>query len=174
MAGKAKGGVLLPEADKAAKQLAAQKKKFDLSVNKAIRLISWNVGIIFAVTPLIVCWLGMLLNLGNTEIINRYNTFVDSFFTSGSFLWIAISLLISSFTELLLQGFKGGISKNQKIKYSVVILVFILLVVLGIVLYFANIATPFNKIAMYIFSIVGFILFAVCSWVVSFNISKGG
>ena len=174
MAGKAGGGIPLPEADKAAKQSAAQKKKLDRSINKAMRLISWIVGLVFAISPLIVCGLGMLLNFGNTEIVDRYNAFIDSFFSSGSFLWIAISLLISSFTELLLQGFKSGISKERKIKYTALILGFILLVGLGIILYFANIATPFNKTAMLVFSFVGFILFAVCSWIVSFRISKGG
>lgn len=148
------------------------KKQFELK--KAIHRFVWGAGIIFALMPVIVSLLGKILHSDNSELVERYETFVSNFFYSGSFLWLSITVLVMSLLDLLLFGMKKTDSQKDEYHYKVFALLATVLSAVGVWIYIDNIGNPISEYTMLAISIIAFILFAISSGIVSFKIVKEG
>lgn len=142
------------------------------SLKDANRVFSWFAGIALALAPPLACWGAAALQKSNEEMAENFHRFPEEFVSSGSFLWLAITVLVMSLTDLLLYGFRDGI--GERLKYKFLVFVSVVFCVLGILIYFMNIGSPVDDFLLLMVSLVAFILFAIASGILSFKISKGG
>ncbi len=127
----------------------------------------------FAWFPVLVC-LVLIWILDGTQnapqVLENYSKYILEFFTSGSFLWLSVTLLGTSLLQLLLFGFKKYFSPQQEYRYLRLIILSIVVGILAVILYIVNIGSPFKVPVMIVFSIVSFLLFARLSHIVSFRL----
>lgn len=159
----------LRKASKAEKQRQQEKEKSRNLLKKINHRVSWVVGIIFALIPIMACSLGMLLHSDNKDMMDNYVKFLKDFFSSGSFLWVFITVLVMSLIELLLCGFRKNLSDKERVGYNIFLIISIFFVVAGVCIYMNNIGTPIEGKGMYIISAILFILFAISSGIISFK-----
>lgn len=151
-----------------------QKQAAKYSIKKANRILAWAIGIAIALLPLIVSCTAIFLHSGNANVIQLYETFIEDFMNSGSFLWVSITLLAVSFVDLLLYGFRKKLSDQVKFGCRIFIFLIAAIGILAMFTYFENIATPINSSRMLFISVGSFILFAAASGFISFKIVQEG
>lgn len=159
----------LRNASKAEKQRQQEKEKSGNLLKQINHRVSWVAGIIFALIPLMACGLGMLLHSDNKDMMDNYANFLKDFFSSGSFLWVFITVLVMSLIELLLCGFRKNLSDKERGRYNIFLIISALFVMAGVYIYLDNIGTPIEEKRMYIISAILFILFAISSGIISFK-----
>lgn len=120
--------------------------------------------------PIIYSYIAEFLNSTDTEIIKRYKSFIEDFMSSGSFLWISITVLSGSFSDLLLYGLKKKLSGCKKLFAKVFICVLAILGIYAMIVYFGNILIPLDKPKMKYLSVALFVIFAVASGFISLKI----
>lgn len=147
-----------------------QKKTDEKSfLEKAHRVFAWLLSIACSVFPLLGCVGLKMLYPQNQAKLDKYTAFISDFFSSGSFLWIAITLLATSLIDVLLHGFKENISDKAKLFYKVFLVISIVFIILGIAIFFVNIGDPIDESLMRTFSIITSVLFAISSGIISFK-----
>lgn len=139
---------------------------------KASKIASWVLGILFALIPVIICWFSEWFHASNPQMAANYEKFVSEFISNGSFLWISITLLVMSFVDLLLYGFRVNVSAKRQFAYKLFVLFAAFLCGAGIYLYLTNISSPVDADKMKAISWFLFILYAVSSAIVSFRIVR--
>ena len=149
-----------------------RKKCKSFSIKKANQWASWIASIIFALLPVIICVSGILVRFNNINLLNNYKTFITEFFNGGSFLWLSITVLVMSLLDLLLYEIKKMKSKKSKFGSKIFILLSILFAFMGIWIYISNIENPIDKVLMFVFSCVTFVLFCVISGIITFKIRE--
>ncbi len=167
-----KKGASLGEANRLGQCYQTEKAKEKNFLKKANHRLSWGVGIIFALVPVIFCGVGIVLHSDNEAMVSNFKQFTSEFFSSGSFLWVSITILVMSLLELLLYGFKKKITGKARIFCEIFVIVSVAFVILGVYMYFDNIGNPINEGKMYIISGVAFALFAISSGIISFKMAQ--
>ena len=169
-----KTGKALQQAQAIGERKSKQKQNFQKKFKTANRVLGWLIGIVVALIPLVYSWVEMFLYTGNDDIVKKYSEFADDFVNSGSFLWLSITLLSVSFTDLLLYGFRKKMSAKMKIGCRIFVAVSALVLFFAVSIYFGNIGTPINRARMNLISGLSFVLFAVASAFISFKIVQEG
>lgn len=136
------------------------------------RILAWILGIILALSPLLICMLLSILYRNNETMSNNFSAFPCEFIFSGSFLWLGITLLVTALIDLLLYGFRE--QKGTQIGYKILVVVSVFTCLIGTVIYFSNIGSPMDDFVLSVVSVAAFLLFAIASGILSFKISKGG
>lgn len=137
------------------------------AIGKTGHYASWVVGILFSLLPVGGCAFFGWLYSSNAVVSTGYRDFIAEFVSSGSFLWVSITLLAMSLLDLLLYGLKK--EKKDSLFYKMFILLSIIFVFLGVFVYFQNIASPIDENKMKLLSGILFVLYGVGSGIISFK-----
>lgn len=155
-------------------QYQNDKKAAQFDLKSAVHFISWIVGIFFSLVPLLACHSGKFLHSSDSELVSKYSEFINNYFYDGSFLWLSITILVMSLLELLLNGIREKISERRKLFYRLFSLFAVIISAIGVYIYIDNIGNPINYSLMCVISWTAFILFALTSGIISFEILKRG
>lgn len=150
----------------------AQKKK-NMLKKRANQNIVWWCSLALSLAPVALACINKYTHMDDSTRVKYCNTFISDFFGSGSFLWIAITLLATSLLELLLNGFKRNIPDKDRTMYNKFIIISAGAMVGAILLFYDNIGTPVNYIFMCVVSIIVFFLFAFSSRIVIYKLVRG-
>lgn len=164
----------LQQAQATGERTSKQKRDSRKLFKTANRVLGWVIGIVVALVPIIYCWVEMFLHTGNDDIIKKYSEYVTDFVNTGSFLWLSITLLSVSFTDLLLYGFRKSMSTQKKFVCTIFVAISALILFIAVSIYFGNIEAPINSSRMGLISAVSFVLFAIASGFISFKIVQEG
>lgn len=149
-----------------------QKVKEQNFLKRVNHILSWAVDIVFALIPIMSCKINSFLHSDNGTMINNYNKFRFDFFSSGSFLWTSVTILVMSLLELLLYGFKKDLTVKARVLCNCFLVVSALFVLYAVFIYLDNIGSPVDARTMNIISWVTFALFSISSGIILLAIVK--
>lgn len=147
-----------------------QKQNTQNLFKRSNHIIGWSLGLVVALSPIIISYLAIYMHEGNTEVIKRYSEFIGDFVSSGSLLWISITLLSGSFVDLLLYGFRKKLSDQMKTWCRLFVVLSAAIEIAAAWMYFENIVEPINSSRMISVSIGSIAVFAAASGFISFKI----
>lgn len=149
-----------------------RKAAFKKDLKNANHVFTWAGGTVFGLLPLLFCCFEKFTYSDQQTIVDAIKIYQDEFMRGGSFLWASISLLVMSYIELLLYGFKTKVRKEQQFGYKVLLVVIFIVLGLAIYIYFRNITTPIQVSKMKLYSWVAFVFFSLVSAFISFKLVK--
>jgi len=161
---------LFPDIAQIDNKATGHKNSSKTNLKQANRIVSWVIGFVVDVLPILVCKLQSILYSSSIEKKTIYDEFLTDFISSGSFLWTSMTLLVMSCVELLFSGFKRKSSSKFKWGAKLFLGAVAIVLVCAIVVYFANIADPYDYSTMKWISWVAFIVFVILSGIVSFGL----
>lgn len=134
----------------------------------------WVSSIVCAILPLGAAYGLRMFYPKDSTIVANCDKFISSFYSSGSFLWLSITVLVTSLLELLLYGFRESLSEKAKFKYKVFLIVSAVFAVGCAIAFVCNITKPMDSDMLKKFSYFVFIIFAIASKVISSKIVREG
>lgn len=143
-------------------------------LKKAIQNTIWLSSIVCAVLPLGAAYGLLRVYPKDAVIVANCEKYISDFYRSGTFLWLSITVLITSLLELLLYGFKENLSETAKYVCKLFLVIATVLVVACAVVFIFNIVKPVDDDMLKNFSYFVFIVFAIASKFISSIIVREG
>lgn len=109
------------------------------TLKKAHRVLFWICGILLSLIPYLFPAIIIWYQSSDAAIVKAYSDFQSEFISGGSFLWMSISMIMTTLIELLLNGFRHNLHNTLIWVCKIAIIVIIALVLAGFFVYFLNI-----------------------------------
>lgn len=143
-------------------------------LKKANHTTIWLSNIVCAVLPLGAAHGLLKIYPKDLTIVTNCRKFISDFYSSGSFLWLSITLLVTALLELLLYGFKENLSERTKYYCKLFLIVATVFVIGCAIAFVFNIVKPMDSDTLKNLSNFVFIVFAIASRVISSKIVREG
>jgi uncharacterized membrane protein len=157
---KAFGKLTFKGAFDAEDNLKKSKEKYNKSKIESQNVIAWFLGMVISLFPLLVSILFAYIYSDNPSVETTYREFTTDYFLSGDLLWAGIALLsVTIVDDIFISKSRG----RNNVSRNLLLTIGAIAIILGILMFIANISNPIPDEAMVVITISAISSFILAS-----------